>query len=653
MRAGEHQVLAGGEPLVEAGVLGEHAGAAAHLVAVDRRDRGPSTGPCRASGRRTPLSRRTVVVLPAPFGPSSASTSPGVHLEGEAVERPTPLGNGRVRSRSDRRSSAVSAGAAVDGQSWLAGRPGALHRSPGAPAGAAMCWTAAREPGHDHRPPPRRRRRADQPGQDHHLRRAARAGRRRSGAGSSGSGLEPGDRVGDRLRQQLVLRRVVPRRARRRRWSPCRSTRSSPAPRARARARRHRRPGRDRRPAGRAAVGALDRAALPALEHVIASRGRRAPTARSPLDDLLDADPVAGRRPRADDDLAVLMFTSGTAGSPKAAMLTHGNLLANLEQVQAHPGRAQARRRRRASACCRCSTSSGSTSCSACRCTPGAPVLLVERFDPQSALEAIADARRHRHRRRARRCGRRGRRCPAPPADAFATVRLATSGAAKLDPRGAPSACSDRFGVDARRGLRPHRGVAGGHHRRSGADAPVGSIGVPLPGRRGAPGRRRRRRRAGRRRRRDLGAGPERVPGYWDDAEATAAALTADGWLRTGDIAVVDDDGYLFLVDRAKDLIIVSGFNVYPAEVEEVLLEHPAVARCAVVGVAHPHTGEAVKAYVVVAAGRSRRGGRRSSSYCAEPPRPLQVPAEGDVRRRDPAGPRRQGAAPRSRRSPR
>ena len=79
--------------------------------------------------------------------------------------------------------------------------------------------------------------------------------------------------------------------------------------------------------------------------------------------------------------------------------------------------------------------------------------------------------------------------------------------------------------------------------------------------------------------------------------------LDADGWLHTGDVAVADDDGYLWLVDRAKDLIIVSGFNVYPAEVEEIIAEHPGVAECAVVGVAHPHTGEAVKAYVVARPG--------------------------------------------------
>jgi long-chain acyl-CoA synthetase len=91
--------------------------------------------------------------------------------------------------------------------------------------------------------------------------------------------------------------------------------------------------------------------------------------------------------------------------------------------------------------------------------------------------------------------------------------------------------------------------------------------------------------------------------GYWNDPEATARVLTEDGWLRTGDVAVSDDDGYLWLVDRAKDLIIVSGFNVFPAEVEEVIAELPGVAEVAVVGVTHPHTGEAVKAYVVPEAG--------------------------------------------------
>ena len=119
---------------------------------------------------------------------------------------------------------------------------------------------------------------------------------------------------------------------------------------------------------------------------------------------------------------------------------------------------------------------------------------------------------------------------------------------------------------------------------------------------------------------------------------------TEDGWLRTGDVAVVDDDGFLFLVDRAKDLIIVSGFNVYPAEVEEVIVAHPAVEQVAVVGVPHPHSGEAVKAYVVVAPGASVEEDDDHRPLRG-PPGPVQVPAEGDVRRRAPAERQRQGPA--------
>jgi long-chain acyl-CoA synthetase len=99
--------------------------------------------------------------------------------------------------------------------------------------------------------------------------------------------------------------------------------------------------------------------------------------------------------------------------------------------------------------------------------------------------------------------------------------------------------------------------------------------------------------------------GPNVFHGYWNDEEATNAALDAEGWLHTGDVGLVDDDGMIYLVDRAKDLIIVSGFNVFPAEVEEIICEMPGVAECAVVGVPHPHTGESVKAFVVPAPGHA------------------------------------------------
>jgi long-chain acyl-CoA synthetase len=96
--------------------------------------------------------------------------------------------------------------------------------------------------------------------------------------------------------------------------------------------------------------------------------------------------------------------------------------------------------------------------------------------------------------------------------------------------------------------------------------------------------------------------GPQVMKGYWQQPAATSEALDAEGWLKTGDIAVIDDDGFVRIVDRKKDLIIVSGFNVYPNEIEDVVMAHPAVANCAVIGVPDERTGEAVKLFVVARA---------------------------------------------------
>ena len=93
--------------------------------------------------------------------------------------------------------------------------------------------------------------------------------------------------------------------------------------------------------------------------------------------------------------------------------------------------------------------------------------------------------------------------------------------------------------------------------------------------------------------------GPNVTPGYFNRPAETAAALTPDGWLRTGDGGYVDEDGYLFLTDRIKDMIVTGGENVYPVEVEEALAQHADVAEVAVIGVPHPRRGEAVKALVV------------------------------------------------------
>ena len=93
--------------------------------------------------------------------------------------------------------------------------------------------------------------------------------------------------------------------------------------------------------------------------------------------------------------------------------------------------------------------------------------------------------------------------------------------------------------------------------------------------------------------------GPQVMKGYWQRPQETAAVMTADGFLRTGDIAVMEIDGYMKIVDRIKDMILVSGFNVYPNEVEEVVMSHPGVLEVAAVGNKSDGTGEKIKLFVV------------------------------------------------------
>jgi long-chain acyl-CoA synthetase len=230
----------------------------------------------------------------------------------------------------------------------------------------------------------------------------------------------------------------------------------------------------------------------------------------------------------------------------------------------------------------------------------GATTVLVQRFDPSTALDTIRE--------------RNVTVIPgAPPlwlafshfddapVDSFAGVRLALTGAAKM-PEEAMRRLQTKFGLTLMEGYGLTE-AAPVVTSSAGIPQRVGSVGKVLDGievrlvddhgddaLRGDAGE-------------IWVKGPNVFLGYLHEPEATHKVLTADGWLRTGDIAVTDDDGYLYLVDRVKDLIIVSGFNVYPAEVEEVLMEHPAVREVGVVGVPHPHTGEAVKAFVVLEAG--------------------------------------------------
>lgn len=98
--------------------------------------------------------------------------------------------------------------------------------------------------------------------------------------------------------------------------------------------------------------------------------------------------------------------------------------------------------------------------------------------------------------------------------------------------------------------------------------------------------------------------GPQVMKGYWNKPEETAAVLQ-DGWLHTGDVGYMDEDGFFYVKDRKKDMIVASGFNVYPREVEEVLYEYEKVQEAVVIGVPDPYRGETVKAFIVIKEGQS------------------------------------------------
>jgi len=342
----------------------------------------------------------------------------------------------------------------------------------------------------------------------------------------------------------------------------------------------------------------IDRAKVPSVANVVVTEASAGvELGATTFADLLTAEPVDVVEVD-DDDLAVLIFTSGTAGAPRAAMLSHGNLLSNLEQgrsasAQIEPGDV-------VFGVLPLFHIFGLNVVLGLTLERGATVVLVQRFDPSTALDTIRD--------------RKVTVVPgAPtmwlafshiddaPADSFATVRLALTGAAKM-PEEATRKLHDRFGLDVAEGYglteaSPVVTSSAGQALRLGSVGRVlGGVEVRLVDETGTDVLQG-----------DAGEiwvrGPNVFKGYLDEPEQTARVLTTDGWLRTGDIAVTDDDGYLYLVDRAKDLIIVSGFNVYPAEVEDVLAAHPEVAEVGVIGVPHPHTGEAVKAFVVATAG--------------------------------------------------
>ncbi|HLW18625.1 MAG TPA: long-chain fatty acid--CoA ligase [Actinomycetota bacterium] len=340
------------------------------------------------------------------------------------------------------------------------------------------------------------------------------------------------------------------------------------------------------------------RETLPMLEHVVVVGGG------SPIG-TMGWDQMTGRGQGApsvtidDGDLAALPYTSGTTGKPKGAMLTHGNLMANIEQMHRVPLLTEAETDVVLLVLpmfhiYALNVSLGLTF------RVGATAVLQERFDPVASLDAIE---------------RHGITVlfGAPPMFVawlstpnvekrnLSSVRLAVSGAAPL-PGPVLEDFKRRLGITIWEGYGLTETAPGVTSNAMGSDAKPGSIGKPLPDvelrlldeqgdevEEGDPGE-------------IVVRGPNVFKGYWHDDPATEEA-TRGGWFHTGDVAYEDEDGYLFLVDRKKDLIIVSGFNVYPREVEEALYRHPKVAEAAVVGIPHPYTGEAVKAVVVLKPG--------------------------------------------------
>jgi len=298
---------------------------------------------------------------------------------------------------------------------------------------------------------------------------------------------------------------------------------------------------------------------------------------------------VVERRP---DDTAVILYTSGTTGKPKGAELTHSNLLRNVEVCVGLFGLDQDAVTLGALPFFH---SFGQTCALNATVAVGGCVTLIPRFDGGKALEIIerdgvtvfegvptmyAAMLNHPQ---------------ADRADASALEVCASGGAAM--PVEIMHAFEQKFGCQILEGYGLSETSPVASFNRRDRERKPGSIGLPVNGVEmklideedgiGEIAIR----------------GHNVMKGYWRRDEATAEAIDADGWFKTGDMARVDADGYFFIVDRKKELVIRGGFNIYPREIEEVLYEHPAVREAAVIGVPHDELGEEVAAAVALKGG--------------------------------------------------
>jgi long-chain acyl-CoA synthetase len=347
---------------------------------------------------------------------------------------------------------------------------------------------------------------------------------------------------------------------------------------------------------------------LPTLQHVLLVDGDGDGRTRSLAAERAgepDAFPTVDRRP---DDLAVILYTSGTTGVPKGVALSHDNLESN---ARAAASLNELGREDWAVAVLPLSHSYGLTVMNAGHIL-GSRAALLRWFNPEAVLQTIQEFR-----------AASMSAVPTmliyllnyPGADRFDTrsMRVWGSGAAPL-PVEIVEPFERKFGgrILEGYGLTEASPVVSAH-RLSGPRR-IGSVGRAIPGveisiqddlDRPLP--------AG-----ELGEvcvrGRNVMVGYYRNPEETARTVRA-GWLHTGDMGRLDDDGFLFIVERKKDLIIRGGFNIYPREVEEVLYAHPKVAEAAVVGMKDPLMGEDVLAFVVLRSGE-RASAEEIGAFC-------------------------------------
>lgn len=303
--------------------------------------------------------------------------------------------------------------------------------------------------------------------------------------------------------------------------------------------------------------------------------------------------------PSKGSDVAVIKFTAGTTGRPKGAMQTHENIYQFLRiNMDIYPIQPE----HRVLLFVPLFHGFGDHCCMNPVLMSGASMVIMDPFKPVAIFEAIQDHR----------CTFFGatpsmlyglmHHPDADKCDLSSLQRVLTGGGPVL--REIVDGFRKKFGVDVLQGYGLTEGTAGYTYTRVDMPFREGSCGVALPGveirivdDKGN----------------DLPIGhvgeivvrsPFNMKGYWNNAEATAATLR-DGWLHTGDVGKLDEDGYLYIVDRKKDLIIMSGENIYPAEVEDVLLTHPAVAEAALIGAPDPRRGEVPCAVIVPKAGHN------------------------------------------------